>query len=209
MNKLSLAKRVVDAQQTDRHYEEHDLVQLYNTTNIEPNVNPPEIIPPKDELLVKMIAMHSNILYKFHCHDSLLEEKVDEHLTEDERKLAWEEFEKEKMYEKNMSDPMTFSCLQIEPDTEIVDDIDIFGFTTTEILKLLTIKAQKDNPHDSVEQIPLLLSQLHNQMENGDTTVRFFFLPFRVIQINHLFSFLKFYLQLYTELVKIKSTLNE
>lgn len=125
-----------------------------------------------------MFEMHSNILYKFHCHDSLLEEKVDEHLTENERKFAWEEFEKEKLNEKNTSDPMTFSCLQVAPD-ESIEDIDIFGFTTTEILKLLTIKAEQDNTHDSVEQIPHLLSQLYSQMENGDTTVSFFFLPFK------------------------------
>lgn len=35
-------------------------------------------------------------IYKYHEHQSLLENKVDEVLNEEERKAAWEEFENEK-----------------------------------------------------------------------------------------------------------------
>lgn len=51
------------------------------------------------ELLVK----HENLIWKIHDHDSLLENQVDEHLTEEERKAAWEEFENEKKGIVNMA----------------------------------------------------------------------------------------------------------
>lgn len=51
VNKLSMALRVVDAQKTDRHYEEKDLAQLYKFANIEAKIVAPPSAVPNDELL--------------------------------------------------------------------------------------------------------------------------------------------------------------
>ena len=37
-----------------------------------------------------------HLIYTFHEHDSLLENQIDQELSEEERKAAWEEFENEK-----------------------------------------------------------------------------------------------------------------
>ena len=47
-------------------------------------------------MLADLISERKEWICKYHEHDSLLENKVDEDLTEEERKAAWEEFEQEK-----------------------------------------------------------------------------------------------------------------
>lgn len=73
VNKLSLAMRVVDAQNTDRHYEEHDLSQLYSTANFEPDESVNQVLPD-DKLLINVLEGHRGIIYKYHTHDSLIKE---------------------------------------------------------------------------------------------------------------------------------------
>lgn len=51
---------------------------------------------PKDLLLAELLKKHEELIWKYHDHDSLLENQTDENLTEEERKAAWEEFENEK-----------------------------------------------------------------------------------------------------------------
>ena len=43
-----------------------------------------------------MVDKHKEMVWNIHNHDSLLENKVDENLTEEERKAAWDEFDQEK-----------------------------------------------------------------------------------------------------------------
>lgn len=95
ITKLAISKRVIDEQQIDRHYKANDLQELYRY-DLEPEE--PRSIPllPKDRLFAEMLQKHEKSIYKFHEHDSLLENKTEETLNEDERKAAWEEFEAEK-----------------------------------------------------------------------------------------------------------------
>lgn len=53
-------------------------------------------ILPKDRLFAELLQKYENIIYKYHEHDTLLENKEEETLNEEERKMAWEEFEQEK-----------------------------------------------------------------------------------------------------------------
>lgn len=60
----------------------------------------------------------------------------------------------------------------LEPDSGPVESIDIFGFTTEELLEALTVKAQKTFNKFCVDgEIPDLLEQLHEEMANNITTV--------------------------------------
>ena len=53
--------------------------------------------------MAELILKHKELIWKIHDHDSLLENQVDEHLTEEERKAAWKEYEDEKKGIINMT----------------------------------------------------------------------------------------------------------
>lgn len=93
VSKLSIAKRVIDEHQIDRHYKEEDLQQLYCVENLDP---PSYRRAPKvtnDNLLNKLLQNHRSIIFKHHDHDSLFENITEETLTDQEIGDVWEEFE--------------------------------------------------------------------------------------------------------------------
>ena len=51
---------------------------------------------PINRLLAELVDKHKEMVWNIHNHDSLLENKVDENLTEEERKAAWDEYDQEK-----------------------------------------------------------------------------------------------------------------
>uniref|UniRef100_T1IWW8 ATP-dependent helicase ATRX n=1 Tax=Strigamia maritima TaxID=126957 RepID=T1IWW8_STRMM len=95
ITKLSLACRVVDEQQIERHFNAADLQELYN---FEPDAKYKIATPivPKDRLLAELLLRQKQWISSYHEHDSLLENKASEELTEEERKAAWAEYEAEK-----------------------------------------------------------------------------------------------------------------
>ena len=95
VTKQSLAARVIDEQQIERHFSMNELTELYEYKD-EPMSRRPIPKVPKDVLLAELIKKHPSLIWKYHDHDSLLENQIDENLTEDERRLAWQEFEQEK-----------------------------------------------------------------------------------------------------------------
>lgn len=96
VTKQAISKRVIDEQQIDRHYKENDLQELYRYDMIDPEEARPMPNLPKDRLFAELLKKFETLLYKYHEHDSLLENKEEETLNEEERKAAWEEFEQEK-----------------------------------------------------------------------------------------------------------------
>lgn len=46
--------------------------------------------------MAEILKKFKNIILSYHEHDSLLENIIDEELTEEERKQAWEEYEEDK-----------------------------------------------------------------------------------------------------------------
>lgn len=78
--------------QVERHFTENDLAELYSFT---PDLYDPEKgnekpALPRDRLLADMLDEYPNLIARYHVHDSLLESKGDEDLTEDDIKEAWQ-----------------------------------------------------------------------------------------------------------------------
>lgn len=91
ITKLSTSKRVVDELQIDRHYHQQNISQYFNTKNIDPHGERPELAMPQDAILENLIKNYRSI-HKYHIHDSLFENKVAEGLTQKEMNVAWKEF---------------------------------------------------------------------------------------------------------------------
>jgi len=95
VTKQSLSARVVDEQQIERHFTMNELAELYEF-NDEPLSARPIPAVPEDRLLAELVDKHKELVWSINNHDSLLENQIDENLTEEERKSAWEEYEQEK-----------------------------------------------------------------------------------------------------------------
>ena len=94
--KQALASRVVDEHQIERHFSQDEVYELYKF-DPEPKDVPTPLVP-KDRLLADILHSDKtkNLIIAYHEHDSLLENRPDQNLTEEERQDAWNEFEQEK-----------------------------------------------------------------------------------------------------------------
>ncbi|XP_018347089.1 PREDICTED: transcriptional regulator ATRX homolog [Trachymyrmex septentrionalis] len=110
VTKLSLSCRVVDEQQIERHYSNHNLNELYTFEGYDKEK--PTLNLPKDRLLAEIFLKFKDIVENYHEHDSLLENKAEEELDEEERKQAWLEYEEEKKG-KPLINPMANTALMM------------------------------------------------------------------------------------------------
>ncbi|XP_053284237.1 transcriptional regulator ATRX isoform X2 [Pleuronectes platessa] len=102
VTKQSLSFRVVDQQQIERHFTMNELAELYT---FDPDMldDPSEKkskkatpMLPKDPILAEMLQSNKDQIVCYHEHDSLLDHKEEEALSEEDRKAAWTEYEAEK-----------------------------------------------------------------------------------------------------------------
>ncbi|XP_034739450.1 transcriptional regulator ATRX isoform X7 [Etheostoma cragini] len=102
VTKQSLSFRVVDQQQIERHFTTNELAELYT---FDPDMldGPSEKkskkatpLLPKDPFLAEMLQNNKDQIVCYHEHDSLLDHKEEEALSEEDRKAAWAEYEAEK-----------------------------------------------------------------------------------------------------------------
>ncbi|XP_017279651.1 transcriptional regulator ATRX [Kryptolebias marmoratus] len=102
VTKQSLSFRVVDQQQIERHFTMNELAELYS---FEPDTldDPSEKkskkatpVLPKDPILAEILQNNKDQIVCYHEHDSLLDHKEEEALSEEDRKAAWAEYEAEK-----------------------------------------------------------------------------------------------------------------
>jgi len=89
--KLSLSSRVVDEHQVERHFKFDDINEMFKFNPDEKTERPTPPVP-KDRLLADLLISHREWIDSYFEHDTLLTNKVDEELSEEERKQAWEEY---------------------------------------------------------------------------------------------------------------------
>lgn len=102
---------MVDKQQIDRHYNMTELGDLYTLTKPDYKQRPTPALP-QDEILRKLLFAYPDKIYKFHEHDSLLENKADEELSEAEKQEAWKLYENDEQMSKRNS---LYSSVSMEP----------------------------------------------------------------------------------------------
>ncbi|ALC47120.1 XNP [Drosophila busckii] len=180
--KQATAKRVIDEQQISRHYNQTDLMELY-TYELKPSVEREMPLLPKDRLFAELLTEHEKLIFKYHEHDSLLEQEEHENLTEEERKSAWAEYEAEKTRAVQASQYMSYDrnafgtqvASQFGNASGSVTSNKIFGFRSDILLQLLNMKISKDHPeltqNQVIQLVPSYLQQLYNEMNNGDPTM--------------------------------------
>ncbi|KAK5605646.1 hypothetical protein CRENBAI_008563 [Crenichthys baileyi] len=119
VTKQSLSYRVVDQQQIERHFTMNELAELYT---FEPDMldDPSEKkskratpMLPKDPILAEMLQNNKDQIVCYHEHDSLLDHKEEEALSEEDRKAAWAEYEAEK---KGLSMRTNYASSYAQPD---------------------------------------------------------------------------------------------
>ncbi|XP_070808035.1 transcriptional regulator ATRX [Pituophis catenifer annectens] len=103
VTKQSLSFRVVDQQQVERHFTMNELTELYtfepdllDDPSSEKKKKRDTPMLPKDTILAELLQIQKEHIVGYHEHDSLLDHKEEEELTEEERKAAWAEYEAEK-----------------------------------------------------------------------------------------------------------------
>ncbi|KAF5291302.1 hypothetical protein FQA39_LY03453 [Lamprigera yunnana] len=168
VTKQAISKRVIDEQQIDRHYNQSDLCELYA---FEPKpVDQVTPLVPKDVLLAEMLQKEKERIYKYHEHQSLLENKQDEQLNEEERKIAWEEFENEKTARVTDSGMLTIRDIPLP----------YINIALSNILR-------RDHPTWSSNQLkevlPKIVEQVKAQVEAGVENMLFQRIIFELKQI--------------------------
>ncbi|XP_001359844.3 transcriptional regulator ATRX homolog [Drosophila pseudoobscura] len=180
--KQATAKRVIDEQQISRHYNQTDLTELYSY-ELKPTAEREMPALPKDRLFAELLTEHDKLIFKYHEHDSLLEQEEHENLTEEERKSAWAEYEAEKTRTVQASQYMSYDrnafgnqvMGQFGNASGSVTSNKIFGFRSDILLQLLNMKISKDHPeltqNQVIQLVPSYLQQLYNEMNNGDPSM--------------------------------------
>ncbi|XP_051540427.1 transcriptional regulator ATRX-like isoform X2 [Myxocyprinus asiaticus] len=92
--KQSLSSRVLDQQQIQRHFTHSQLYELYR---FQPELRPSKHTEtPGDEVLALLLKSCGQLIVSYHEHDSLLDHREEEELSEEERRAAWDEYRAEK-----------------------------------------------------------------------------------------------------------------
>nr|XP_020454385.1 transcriptional regulator ATRX-like isoform X2 [Monopterus albus] len=101
VTKQSLSYRVVDQQQIERHFTSIELNELYtfepdllDDPNSKKSKRTTSVLP-KDHVLAQLLHTCKDQIVSYHEHESLLDHKEEEELSEAECRAAWAEYEAE------------------------------------------------------------------------------------------------------------------
>ncbi|XP_023260466.1 transcriptional regulator ATRX-like [Seriola lalandi dorsalis] len=126
VTKQSLSYRVVDQQQIERHFTLFELTELYifepdllNDPNSKKSKRPSSV-SPKDKVLAQLLQTCKDHIVSYHEHESLLDHKQEEELSEAERKDAWAEYEAESNT-SNLSVSVSQETLEKRSNEELLE----------------------------------------------------------------------------------------
>ncbi|XP_055917591.1 transcriptional regulator ATRX homolog [Eupeodes corollae] len=105
VTKQAMSFRVVDEQQIDRHYNMAELAELYTLTKPDYKERPVPVFP-QDQILANLLLNSPDLVYKYHEHDSLLENKMEQELSEQEKADAWVAYERDLQMNSEPRDAM-------------------------------------------------------------------------------------------------------
>ena len=91
VSKLSISKRVVDEKQIRRYFTSRQLEELY--TFMRRPITRQTLPVPKDDLLASLVRKYSQHILLYYEHDSLLQNRPEEELSEAEKQQAWIDWE--------------------------------------------------------------------------------------------------------------------
>lgn len=136
---------MIDEQQIDRHFKEEDLRELYtfepDIWDVESTSQPAHILP-KDLLLADLLSEHPELVSAYHNHDSLLENRIDEGLSESERQDAWREYEAEKQFGRQ-----AVNDYQLAPNSHLQQQQNIAQLQQQQLMLMqLQQQARERNP---------------------------------------------------------------
>jgi hypothetical protein len=79
VTKQAMSGRVVDKRQIDRHFKLEELQKLYQYERADFSKRP-QLQIPRDPIFTHLICKYqrNNLIYKYHSHDTLLEDKPEQ-----------------------------------------------------------------------------------------------------------------------------------
>ncbi|KAK2881878.1 transcriptional regulator ATRX-like isoform X2 [Channa argus] len=126
VTKQSLSYRVVDQQQIERHFTLSELTELYNfepdlldDPNSKTSKRTTSVLP-KDTVLARLLETCKKHIVSYHEHESLLDHKQEEELSEAERKAAWAEYEAESNT-ANTSGSLSHDTLNMKTNEQLLE----------------------------------------------------------------------------------------
>ena len=101
LNKESLAARLFDEHQIERHFTSAELDQLYDVEALNSvRENNTVSCPVEDQLLASVIQEHESHIWSLNKHDNLLQNKLEEQLSKEDQDKAWACFNEMKQLQK-------------------------------------------------------------------------------------------------------------
>lgn len=93
VTKQAMSHRVADKKQVDRNYNMAELEELYHFERVDMSARP---IPPPaaDDLLSTLLLKFPKFIFRYHMHETMLDNKTEKDLTDIEKEIAWQEFKK-------------------------------------------------------------------------------------------------------------------
>lgn len=93
VTKQAMSHRVADKKQVDRNYNMAELEELYHFERVNMRARP-NSAPAVDDVLSTLLLKFPKLIFRYHTHETMLDNKTEQDLTDFEKKLAWTEFKK-------------------------------------------------------------------------------------------------------------------